>query len=118
MNTSTTASITSTSESTNPKFTAHISLRCDETLKTGQSYRARLISFQLLGPLDFARKLVRPGLLRREGACRERPGVGETDRPDHSSGNDQYRNHSVLAGPVLTTVAPLSTAFSVSIISR
>src|SRR6266849_9341638 len=34
MNTPTTARITSTSESTNPKFTAHISLRCDETPKT------------------------------------------------------------------------------------
>src|SRR3981189_1865726 len=35
MNTPTTARITSTNESTNPKFTAHISLRCDETQKTG-----------------------------------------------------------------------------------
>jgi hypothetical protein len=34
MNTPTTARITSTNESTNPKFTAHISLRCDETQKT------------------------------------------------------------------------------------
>src|SRR6266704_6848245 len=34
MNTPTTARITSTSENTNPKFTAHISLRCDETQKT------------------------------------------------------------------------------------
>src|SRR6267154_525564 len=34
MNTPMTARITSTSETTNPKFTAHFSLRCDETPKT------------------------------------------------------------------------------------
>src|SRR6266498_3829723 len=34
MNTPTTEKIISTSENTNPKFTAHISLRCEETQKT------------------------------------------------------------------------------------
>jgi hypothetical protein len=44
-----------------PKVHCTYSLRCDETPKTGQPYRARLTSFQFLGSLDFARKLVRPG---------------------------------------------------------
>jgi DNA-binding Lrp family transcriptional regulator len=63
----------------------------------GPARQTRSIAQQAAGHCR-VRSHHRRRLLRREGACRERPGVGEADRPDHSSGNDQYRNHSVLAG--------------------